>query len=104
MIFSLRPPARLPFHHVPLFALALALALGSGCRTAPRPGAPLARTGDEIIVAGQLFHTGTKVVLWTDPGGYDAYRVERRFSPFDQSDWETSHEQVKGLHSPNRYN
>jgi N-acetyl-anhydromuramyl-L-alanine amidase AmpD len=33
------------------------------------------------MVCGQLFHTTTKVVLWTDPGGYDAYRVEKRFSP-----------------------
>jgi N-acetyl-anhydromuramyl-L-alanine amidase AmpD len=37
------------------------------------------RAGDEIVVCGQLFHTGTPVVLWTDPGGYDAYRVENRF-------------------------
>ncbi|MBU0616990.1 MAG: N-acetylmuramoyl-L-alanine amidase, partial [Planctomycetes bacterium] len=25
------------------------------------------------------FHTGTRVILWNDPGGYDAYRVEPRF-------------------------
>src|SRR3954462_3800843 len=45
-----------------------------------RPGAPLARQGDEIVVCGQLFHTGAPVVLWMDPGGYDAYRVEKHFS------------------------
>jgi N-acetylmuramoyl-L-alanine amidase len=39
-----------------------------------------------------------------DPGGYDAYRVERRFSPLSQSDWETSSAAVKSLTSPNRYN
>ena len=50
----------------------------AGCAT-PRPGTPLVRAGDEIVVCGQLFHTGTRVVLWTDPGGYDAYRVEKRF-------------------------
>jgi N-acetyl-anhydromuramyl-L-alanine amidase AmpD len=52
----------------------------AGC--APRaysPGTPLARTGDEIVVCGQFFHTGTPVVLWLDPMGYDAYRVENRF-------------------------
>jgi N-acetylmuramoyl-L-alanine amidase len=45
----------------------------------PLPGERLPRRGDEILVCGQLFHTGTKVVLWTDPYGYDAYRVEPRF-------------------------
>lgn len=39
------------------------------------------RRGDEISVAGQLFHTGARVVLWNDPGGYDAYRPHRRFEP-----------------------
>ena len=37
------------------------------------------------------------------PGGYDAYRVERRFSPFDESNWETSKSKVQGLTTPNRY-
>jgi N-acetyl-anhydromuramyl-L-alanine amidase AmpD len=46
---------------------------------APLPGELLPRRGDEIMVCGQLFHTGTKVVLWTDPYGYDAYRVDLRF-------------------------
>jgi N-acetylmuramoyl-L-alanine amidase len=41
----------------------------------------LERNGDEIMVCGQLYHTTTRVVLWTDPGGYDAYRVEPRFAP-----------------------
>jgi N-acetylmuramoyl-L-alanine amidase len=40
----------------------------------------LERKGDEILVCGQLYHTTTRVVLWTDPGGYDAYRVEPRFA------------------------
>jgi N-acetyl-anhydromuramyl-L-alanine amidase AmpD len=38
-----------------------------------------------------------------DPGGYDAYRVERRFSPYDESAWETSKVMVKALTTPNRY-
>jgi N-acetylmuramoyl-L-alanine amidase len=40
----------------------------------------LERKGDEILVCGQLYHTTTRVILWTDPGGYDAYRVEPRFA------------------------
>jgi N-acetyl-anhydromuramyl-L-alanine amidase AmpD len=75
----------------------------TGCSTTPKPGTLAPRKGDEIVVAGQFFHTGAPVVLWMDPGGYDAYRVERKFSPFDESDWETSHEKVPGLKSPNRY-
>lgn len=43
---------------------------------AARPGTPLDRNGDEIMAAGQLFHTGTRVVLWTDPKGYNAYNAE----------------------------
>lgn len=86
-----------------LLGLLGAIGAGSGCQTAPRPGAFEPRRGDEIVVAGQLVHTGTPVVLWLDPGGYDAYRVERRFSAFDRSDWDSSVEDVRGLRTPNRY-
>lgn len=86
-----------------LFLLGLALAGLTGCSTLPRPGTSLPRKGDEIVVAGHFFHTGTPVVLWSDPGGYDAYRVERRFSALDQSSWETSKVAVAGLSTPNRY-
>jgi N-acetyl-anhydromuramyl-L-alanine amidase AmpD len=89
-------------HFLPL----LGLLLLSACTSAPKthaPGTHSARTGDEIVAAGQFFHTGTPVVLWLDPGGYDAYRVERRFAPFDKSDWEDSAAQVKDLSTPNRY-
>lgn len=51
-----------------------------GCG-AVRPGTPLPRRGDEIVVCGKLVHTGAPVVLWMDSGGYDAYRVMRRFEP-----------------------
>jgi N-acetyl-anhydromuramyl-L-alanine amidase AmpD len=72
----------------------------TGCASAPRLGDVDERVGDEIVVAGQRFHTGVPVVLWTDPGGYDAYRVEKRFTPWAQSDWK----QTEGaLDSPNRY-
>jgi N-acetyl-anhydromuramyl-L-alanine amidase AmpD len=74
----------------------------NGCTTA-RIGRIAPRTGDEIVAAGQFFHTGTPVVLWLDPGGYDAYRVERRFAPLEKSDWKTSSAEVKTLTTPNRY-
>jgi N-acetyl-anhydromuramyl-L-alanine amidase AmpD len=45
------------------------------------PGERLERLGDEIMVCGQLFHTGAPVVLWTDRGGYDAYRAHCHFNP-----------------------
>jgi N-acetylmuramoyl-L-alanine amidase len=66
---------------------------------APKPGEEAPRTGDEIMVCGRLFHTGAPVVLWSDPGGYDAYRVTRRFSPNDTRP--TSPE--AGCDTPNRY-
>jgi N-acetylmuramoyl-L-alanine amidase len=76
----------------------------NGCQNLPRPpGALVPRAGDEIAAAGQFFHTGTPVVLWMDPGGYDGYRVERRFSAYDQSSWETSKVAVPSLTTPNRY-
>jgi N-acetylmuramoyl-L-alanine amidase len=85
-----------------LTLLAAALTLCS-CKTLPKPGTLAPRKGDEIVVAGQFVHTGTPVVLWMDPHGYDAYRVERRFSPIEKADWESSQAEVRGLNSPNRY-
>jgi N-acetylmuramoyl-L-alanine amidase len=82
-----------------IFGLAL---ICSDCVSTRQVGQLEPRTGDEIVAAGQFFHTGTKVVLWMDPGGYDAYRVERRFSPFDKSSWEISHSNNPSL-TPNRY-
>ncbi len=89
-------------HWLPVCGVFLVLTALLGCTTA-KPGALLKRQGDEIIVAGQLFHTGTRVVTWMDAGGYDAYRVERRFASFDQSSWETSKVAVAALKTPNRY-
>ncbi len=86
-----------------LLALVLLLAAATHSYSQPRPGDELKRTGDEILVCGQLFHTTAPVVLWTDPGGYDAYRVERRFSSFDKSSWDESVKEVNSLDSPNRY-
>ena len=77
--------------------------LAGGCGTLPRAGKPEPRKGDEIVAAGQFFHTGTRVVLWLDPGGYDAYRVERRFAPIEMADWSNSCAEVRTLKTPNRY-
>lgn len=64
----------------------------------------LERQGDEIVVCGQLFHTTAPVVLWTDPGGYDAYRVEKRFAPYEKSSWSAiSADSASGVKSPNRF-
>src|SRR3982751_968262 len=95
--------SRLSIHKLSLLLLTTMLA-ATGCKTPSKPGTMTHRKGDEIVVAGQFVHTGTPVVLWMDPGGYDAYRVERRFSPFAKSDWESSRTEVKDLKSPNRYN
>ena len=67
------------------------------------PGTPVIRHGDEIVAAGRFFRTGTPVALWLDETGYDGYRVERRFSPWVESDWETSRAATPSLTSPNRY-
>ncbi len=74
---ALETPCWLPSRTV-AFGLVILL---SACRSTPRPGDQLARSGDEISVCGSLFHTGTKVILWNDQGGYDAYRPHRRFEP-----------------------
>jgi N-acetylmuramoyl-L-alanine amidase len=85
------------------FLLFIGLLVVSGCARFGRPGTASPRKGDEIVVAGQLFHTGTPVVLWMDADGYDAYRVERRFSLLDRADWKSSVEDNPSLTTPNRY-
>jgi len=48
------------------------------------PGAPR-EVGHEIVICGRRFGIGAPVVLWTDPGGYDAYQGastgERSYRP-----------------------
>jgi N-acetylmuramoyl-L-alanine amidase len=66
-------------------------------------GAELERTGDEIVVCGRFFHTTAPVVLWMDPGGYDAYRVEKRFGPMEKAPWAEIIKDNSGFGSPNRY-
>jgi N-acetyl-anhydromuramyl-L-alanine amidase AmpD len=90
-------------HRTVLCLVLLLTSLSAGCLRVPRPGTPAPRRGDEIVAAGRFFHTGTPVVLWLDPGGYDAYRVERRFSPIDKSGWDDSKAEVNTLKTPNRF-
>jgi N-acetylmuramoyl-L-alanine amidase len=56
------------------------------------------RQGDEIVAAGQMFHTGAPVVLWLDPKGYDAYNGHRHF---DES--ATMPSNPVSPNDPNRY-
>ncbi|MDQ3439943.1 MAG: hypothetical protein M3478_06285, partial [Planctomycetota bacterium] len=95
--------------HLILLSLAIATIIGCASKKGVKPGTLLERKGDEIVVAGQLFHTGAPVVLWTDPAGYDAYRTERRFAPYEESSYRattraaaTRPKQI-GIDSPNRY-
>jgi hypothetical protein len=86
-----------------LAAFAMAVLTG-GCSSRLRPGDVAgSRRGQEIMVAGQLFHVGAPVVLFTDPGGYDAYRVEKRFAPWAESSWPALVKAGKALDTPNRY-
>ncbi|QDU85085.1 N-acetyl-anhydromuranmyl-L-alanine amidase [Planctomycetes bacterium Pla163] len=68
-----------------LYAAALVVAI-TGCAELrePRIGERLPRTGQEIVVAGQLFHVGAPVVLWIDEDGYDAYRPWKHFEAEDE--------------------
>jgi hypothetical protein len=70
----------------------------TGCQTPP--GVERTRRGDEIMVCGRWFRVGTPVVLWTDPGGYDAYRVERRFSAWTNASWEDHRRGDQGFGYP----
>lgn len=79
-----------------MLLLVLITAVGAG----PKVGETVLRRGDEIVACGQFFHSTAPVVLWLDPGGFDAYRVERRFVPFESAPWESSKAMLR---SPNRF-
>lgn len=59
--------------------------------TVALPARKLVRNGTEILVCGELYDIGTRVVLYGDVGGYDAYRTERRFWRLNESDWDHTH-------------
>ena len=83
----------------------LALCLLTDAAPAVEVGEQLQRTGDEIMVCGQLFHTTAPVVLWTDAGGYDAYRTDRRFGPIEKASWEETVKELPDMtaNGPSRY-
>lgn len=85
--------------------LTMLAAFAAGC-SARKPtfamGEPLEREaappahetrGDEIVIAGRRFQTGAPVVLWSDPGGYNAYSssyFEKRYAKGGPSEAETT--------------
>ncbi|MBY0308982.1 MAG: N-acetylmuramoyl-L-alanine amidase [Phycisphaerales bacterium] len=85
----------------PRVLLVVCAAVVGGCLA--RPGSELARAGDEIVVAGRYFRTGTPVVLWIDPGGYDGYRVEKRFVAWEKAGFDAWKGDPKGPGSPERF-
>ncbi len=85
-------------------ALALVVLYSASARAADaEAGSEVTRTGDEIVVCGRFFHTGTPVVTWMDPGGYDAYRVERHFAPLAEASWAKTIEANPQFGTPNRF-
>ncbi len=59
-------------------AAILLLAVGfvfHSCRCSSPAEPPKAPPGDALVVCGQYVHVGAKVVLWDEPGGYNAYDV-----------------------------
>lgn len=65
----------------------------------------LPRKGEEIIVAGKLYNIGTRVVTFLDEFGYDAYRTECRFTPWNESSYEVCvRKQPDPKPGPSRYN
>lgn len=61
-------------------------------RCAASPGAPPLLppiAGDDfIVVAGERFHIGTRVVTWLEPDGYSAYREGKHFDRSEEPDGE----------------
>lgn len=78
-------------------ALLAVLALAACKANAPRPPEPAPRAHDEIVICGKRFATGAPVVLWDEPGGYDAY--DTRFldeEPPPSADRETGRRYTPG--------
>lgn len=60
--------------------LSICFAATTGCQrqneTVKRSG-----QGDEIVVAGQAYHIGTRVITWREKDGYNGYRGTKPFLP-----------------------
>ncbi|MCA8949229.1 MAG: N-acetylmuramoyl-L-alanine amidase [Planctomycetes bacterium] len=69
-----------PHRRRQLAAIAVACALLLLVRCAAGPGPAAApRRGYSIVACGELFDIDTRVVLWDEAGGYDAYREGKFF-------------------------
>ncbi len=64
-------------------------------RCATTPDARV-RTPQSIVAAGEPFDIGTDVVLWHDPGGYDAYRREKFFTREEPPDGKLRYSPLRG--------
>jgi len=89
-------------HRIPSFLL-VAIVAAPAFGQEVKIGERLTRRGDEIVACGQLIHTTTPIVTWMDPGGYDAYRVERRFPPAEESATEKAKAKSETPRSPVRF-
>ncbi len=74
-----------------LLGAATSLLLLVRCASAPEP-----RHFDEVQAAGRSFRIGTPVVLWTDPDGYDAYQLQKRFVAEPEPDGTRRYQPVRG--------
>ncbi len=71
-------------------ALLICLAAIAGCQRHERVN--LSGAGDDIIVAGQAYHTGTRVITWVEKGGYDGYHGIKPLLPRKASGKHEDHE------------
>lgn len=69
------------FVRMAAIAILVGLVVGNCVTIERRRPIPPARTDDRIVIGGALFHTGTRVVLWNQPGGFNAYLQHRWADP-----------------------
>src|SRR5215207_810014 len=64
----------------------------------------LAVAGDSIVACGEKFSIGAPVVLWSDPGGFDAYKVDPTLPPIttDGKPRKKGYDQRKSLYEKAR--
>jgi N-acetyl-anhydromuramyl-L-alanine amidase AmpD len=81
--------------------LAMAALLLVRCATPPEPPPPPAPAPepDWIVVAGERFPIGTRVVTWQEPGGYSAYLHGKHFDLTEPPDGKRRYSTRPGLHS-----
>ncbi len=80
---------------------ALLVSLQVGC--ALKPGKHIDKPDDAIIAGGEYFRIGTPVVTWLDVGGFNAYRVDKQFAPWEEATWDAFKDTVPSYGGPQRY-